>query len=188
MKLEIIDNVFQGPTSWPRKSGIEDTNGIIISGAGHVVAYNLMRNLGDGIHGTQHGRLSASDIHNNIEVSTDDGIQADYSDTNVRVFRNHIANAYTGISAQPANGGPLYMSRNAIYNVVYSPSKLHNDTSGILILHNSSVKIGIPFHIDPAGETVNEVITRNNLFIGTSSPALLSTGRISSRRMPLMIR
>lgn len=175
----ITDNVFQGPTSWPRKPGIEDINGIIITGAGHVVAYNLMRNLGDGIHGTQHGRLSASDIHDNdIEASTDDGIEADYSDTNVRVFRNRITNAYSGISAQPANGGPLYVFRNAIYNVVYSPFKLHNDTSGILILHNSSVKTSIPFHIDPAGETVNAVITRNNLFIGTSSPALLSTGRM----------
>ena len=61
---------------------------------------------------------------------------------------------------------------------LYSPFKLHNHTSGILILHNSSVTSGIPFHIYPARETVNAVITRNNLFIGTSSPALLSTGRM----------
>ncbi len=175
----ITDNVFQGPTSWPRSKGIEDINGIIITGAGHVVAYNRMSNLGDGIHGSRHGRLSASDIHNNdIEASTDDGIEADESDTNVRVFRNRITNAYSGISAQPANGGPLYLFRNAIYNVVYSPFKLHNDTSGILIFHNTSVKTGIPFHIDPAGETVNEVVTRNNLFIGTTGPGLLSTGRM----------
>jgi hypothetical protein len=175
----IMDNVFQGPTSWPRRRGIEDIDGITITGAGHVVAYNRMSHLGDGIHGTEHGRLSASDIYNNdIEASTDDGIEADESDTNVRVFRNRITNVYTGVSAQPINGGPLYVFRNAIYNAVYSPFKLHNDTSGVLIFHNTSVKAGIPFHINPAGETVTGVITRNNLFIGTSAPALVSTARM----------
>jgi Right handed beta helix region len=175
----ITDNVFRGSTSWPRSSGIEDINGIIITGAGHVVAYNRMTNLADGIHGTEHGRLSATDIYgNDIEVATDDGIETDNSDTNVRVFRNRITNAFSGVSAQPSNGGPVYVFRNAIYNVEYSPFKLHNDTSGVLIFHNTSVKAGIPFLIDPAGETVSDVITRNNLFIGTSGPALFSTGRM----------
>lgn len=175
----ITDNVFQGPTVWPRSKGIEDINGIIITGAGHVVAYNRMRGLGDGMHGSQYGRLSASDIHNNdIEASTDDGIEADEADTNVRVFNNRITNAFSGISAQPSNGGPLYIFRNAIYNVVYSPFKLHNETAGILLIHNTSAKAGIPFAIDPAGEMVRDVVTRNNLFLGTSAPALWSTGRM----------
>ena len=173
----ITDNVFQGPTTWPRSRGIEDVNGVLITGAGHVVAYNRMSNLGDGVHGTEHGRLSASDIHNNdIEASTDDGIEGDDADTNVRIFRNRITNAFSGISAQPSHGGPLYIFRNAIYNVVYSPFKLHNDTSGVLIFHNTSVLAGIPWHIEPGGETVRDVVTRNNLFIGTSGPALRSTG------------
>ncbi len=175
----ITDNEFHGTTTWPRSKGIEEINGLTITGAGHVVAYNHMSNLGDGMHGSQYGRLSASDIHNNdIEVSTDDGIEADESDMNVRVFRNRITNAYSGISAQPSNGGPLYFFRNAIYNVMYSPFKLHNDTAGVLIIHNTSVKVGIPFAIDPAGEKVIDVMTRNNLFIGTSGPALWSTGKM----------
>jgi hypothetical protein len=175
----ITDNVFQGPTTWPRSQGIEDVNGVIITGAGHVVAYNRMSNLGDGVHGSQYGQLSASDIYNNdIEASTDDGIEGDYGDTNVRIFRNRITNAFSGISAQPSNGGPMYIFRNAIYNVLYSPFKLHNDTSGVLILHNTSVRSGIPWHIEPGGETVNDVATRNNLFIGTSGPALRSTGHM----------
>lgn len=175
----ITDNVFRGPTSWPPSKGIEDINGITITGAGHVVAYNRMMNLGDGVHGTSHGRLSASDIYNNdIEASTDDGIEADYADTNVRVFRNRVTTVFTGISAQPSHGGPLYIFRNAIYNVKYSPFKLHNDTSGVLIFHNTSVTSGIPWHIEPGGETVNDVVTRNNLFIGTTGPALRSTGRM----------
>lgn len=175
----ITDNVLQGPTSWPRHEGIEAINGIEITGAGHVVAYNRLLSLGDGIHGNQAGGLSASDIYNNdVEVATDDGIEADYADTNVRVFRNRITNAFSGVSAQPSNGGPLYIFRNAIYNVQYSPFKLHNDTSGVLIFHNTSVKTGVPFDIRPAREEVSDVLTRNNVFIGTSGPALQSTGRM----------
>lgn len=174
----ITDNVFQGPMRWPRVPN-QDINGIVITGAGHVVAYNRMINLADGVHGTAHGRLSATDFHNNdVEASNDDGIETDNSDTNVRVFRNRITNAFSGIAAQPSNGGPVYVFRNAMYNVEYSPFKLHNDTSGVLIFHNTSVKSGIPFLIEPGGETVSDVVTRNNLFIGTGGPALFSTGRM----------
>jgi hypothetical protein len=164
----ITDNVIEGPTAWPRSRGIEDVIGVVITGAGHVVAYNRMSGVADGVQGTEHGGLSASDIHNNdIEAATDDGIEGDYSDTNVRIFRNRITNAFSGISAQPAQGGPLYIFRNVIYNVLYSPFKLHN---------NTSVLDGIPWHIEPGGETVTNVVTRNNVFIGTAGPALRSTG------------
>ena len=175
----ITDNVLQGPTTWPRSRGIEEITGVEITGAGHVIAYNRMRNLGDGIHGNQAGRLSASDIYgNDIEGSTDDGIEADYSDTNVRVYRNRIVNVYSGISAQPSIGGPLYIFRNVIYNAIYSPFKLHNDTSGVLILHNTSLVSGNPWRIDPAGELVGDTVTRNNLFLGGGGPALYSTGHM----------
>ncbi|HEX9747676.1 MAG TPA: hypothetical protein VGB86_04645 [Methylomirabilota bacterium] len=175
----ITDNVFQGSSRWPRSRGIEEVNGVSITGAGHVVAYNRMINLGDGVHGTGHGRLSASDIHHNdVEASTDDGIEGDYADTNVRIFRNRITNAFSGISAQPSHGGPLYVFRNVIYNVLYSPFKLHNDTAGVLIFHNTSVVNGIPWHIEPGGETVSDVVKRNNLFVGTGGPALRSTGHM----------
>ena len=173
----ITDNVIEGPTDWPRSRGIEGINGIEVTGAGHVVAYNRLRNLGDGIHGNQAGGLSASDIHNNdIEVATDDGIEGDYADTNVRIYRNRIANVYSGISAQPSNGGPLYIFRNVIYNAAYTPFKLHNDTSGLLIFHNTSAVAGVPWSIRPSDETVSYIVTRNNLFLGGGSPALYSTG------------
>jgi hypothetical protein len=175
----ITDNVFRGPASWPRSHGIEGFHGVSLTGAGHVVAYNLMVNLADAIHGSQHGRLSASDIHNNdIHVCTDDGIEADYGDTNVRVFRNRITNCFAGITGQPINGGPLYVFRNAIYNVQYSPFKLHNHTSGILLFHNTSVSAGVAFDIRPATETVSNVVTRNNLFVGGAGYALHSTGQM----------
>jgi hypothetical protein len=60
--------------------------------------------------------------------------------------------------------------------VLYSPFKLHNDTSGVLIFHNTSVRDGVPWDIEPGGETVSDVVTRGNLFVGTTGPALRSTG------------
>ena len=175
----ITDNVFVGPAAWPRAGRLQNMNAVSLTGAGHVVAWNHIRGVADGVHGTSHGRLSASDIHDNdIEQCTDDGIETDYADTNVRVFRNRITNCFSAVSAQPAHGGPVYVFRNAILNTEYSPVKLHNDTAGVLLFHNTSVRSGRPFIIDPGGETVNDVVTRNNLFVGTSGPALSSTGRM----------
>jgi hypothetical protein len=179
----ITDNTFIGPNSWPRqsarKSDAERIFGVAITGAGHVVAYNLMRGLGDGVNNGRGGWLSASDIHNNdIYDVTDDCIEADHSATNLRVFRNRLTNCFVGVSAQPIHGGPAYVFRNLILNTQYSPFKLHNHTSGLLLFHNTSVRSGIPFHIHPARETVNDVITRNNVFIGTDGPAIRSTGRM----------
>lgn len=177
--FHIADNVFIGTTRWPRSAGIEEVYAINITGAGHVIAHNLIRNVGDGVHNGDNGRMSASDIHNNdIDVCTDDGIEIDYADTNVRVFRNRITNCFAGISAQPVHGGPAYIFRNLIFNVQYSPFKLHNHTAGLFLFHNTSVTSGLPFSISPGSETVSDVMSRNNLFVGGSAPALRSTGRM----------
>ena len=176
----ISDNVFIGPTTWPRTKGIESFCATYMSGSGHVVCYNRMQNLGDGIHGTGHGNWSACDIHNNdVTICTDDGFEADYGETNIRVFRNRIVNVGHGITAQPAQGGPLYFFRNFIYNATYSPFKLHNDTCGVLIFHNTCLRNGPCFTIQPARETVTDVWTRNNLFLGTRGTALPTTGRMT---------
>ena len=176
--LVVTDNVFRGPSTWPRQR-LEGISGITLTGHGNVVAHNLFTGVADGVHGSERGHLAASDIHDNdIDVCTDDGIETDYAETNVRVFRNRISNCFAGISFQPVLGGPVYVFRNAIYNVQYSPFKLHNDTSGILLLHNTSVRHGIPFRIDNQGEVVADVVTRNNLFLGVMTETLVSTGRM----------
>lgn len=171
----ITDNIFIGPTKWPRTRGIESYSAIKMSGAGHVVAYNIMRNLGDGIHGTGHGNMSASDYHNNdISICTDDGLETDYANFNIRVFRNRILNVAHGITAQPSKGGPVYIYRNFLYNVHpgFSPFKLNNHTTGVLIFHNTSFKKNSAFNIKPASETVTNIFTRNNLFIGRGGRGL----------------
>jgi hypothetical protein len=179
-RITVTDNEFAGTSTWPRRKGIEDVNGVTLTGAGHVIAHNLFHHLGDGVHNGDEGRLSASDIHDNdFDTCTDDAIEIDYSDTNVRVFRNRITNAYVGVSLQPVHGGPAYVFRNRMLNLQSSPFKLHNDTAGALVFHNTSVKSGIAFSIANGGETVRDVVTRNNLLIGTGAPALFSNGRMS---------
>ncbi|MFP4056497.1 MAG: right-handed parallel beta-helix repeat-containing protein [Candidatus Brocadiia bacterium] len=177
----ISDNVFIGPTTWPRTKGIESFCATYMSGAGHVVCYNRMQNLGDGVHGTGHGNWSACDIHNNdVTICTDDGFEADYGETNIRVFHNRIVNVAHGITAQPAQGGPIYFFRNFIYNATFSPFKLHNDTCGVLIFHNTCLRNGPCFIIQPGRETVTDVWTRNNLFLGTRGTGLHTTGRMTN--------
>ena len=177
----ITDNVFVGQSDWPRKgrkkSAAEQTFGVGITGSGHVIASNRMEHLGDGINNGSGGRISASDIHNNdVFGATDDCIEADHSTTNLRVYRNRLTNCHIGVSAQPVHGGPAYIYRNLILNTKSTPFKLHNHTSGVLLFHNTSVRHSRPFVIKPSGETVNDVVTRNNIFIGKSTPALRTNG------------
>ena len=187
----ITDNRFLGPTeAWPKsyrgKRIPELVNGVTIAGAGHDIAYNGIEGVGDGVnsgrivdHNPARRGLWASDVYNNdIDLARTECIEADHTLTNVRVYRNRLTNCLYGVSAQPARGGPVYVFRNRILNTQAGPFKLHNHTSGVLLFHNTSVRAGFPFLIQPARETVNDVITRNNVFIGTRAPAIRSTGRM----------
>jgi len=165
----ISDNVIEGPCAWPRSKGIEDQRGIQVTGMGHVVCYNRVRGFGDGIDTFPSVRCAAIDFHNNeISECTDDGIEMDYSERNTRCFNNRFTNVFQGISEQPVYGGPVYIFRNALYNVCLETFKMHNSPSGALMFHNTSVKKGMPLVL-MTGEKVRNSIYRNNLFIGTAA-------------------
>jgi hypothetical protein len=165
----ISDNLIEGPSTWPRTKGIEDARGIQVSGQGHVVCHNRIRGFADAIDTFPSGRCAAIDVHNNdLSELTDDGIEMDYSERNTRCFHNRLTNVFQGISEQPVYGGPVYIFRNVMYNVVAEPFKLHNSPSGCLIFHNTSVKQGMPALL-MTGELVRHVVSRNNLFIGTAA-------------------
>lgn len=162
----VSDNIIEGPSTWPRTKGIEDARGIQLTGEGHVVCYNRIRGFGDAIDTFPSRRCANIDFHNNdISEMTDDGIEMDYAERNVRCFSNRLTNVFQGISAQPVFGGPVYVFRNAIYNVVGEPFKMHNSPSGALFFHNTTVKNGMPFFIYTS-KPVRNCVTRNNLFIG----------------------
>jgi hypothetical protein len=165
----ISDNLIEGPSTWPRTKGIENARGIQITGEGHVVCYNRVRGFADAIDTFRSPRCSAIDIHNNeLSELTDDGIELDYSERNIRCFINRLTNVFQGISMQPVHGGPVYVFRNAMANVAVEPFKLHNGPSGCLIFHNTVVKHGPPVLLYTS-DRVRNCWTRNNLFVGTAA-------------------
>lgn len=187
----ISDNRFVGPnTEWPSpykgKRTPELLNGIAIAGEGHDIAYNEITRIGDGINSGRIGGnnlegegLRATDIYNNdIDEARTECIEVDYSLTNVRVYENRLTNCLYGVSTQPAMGGPVYIFRNAIFNTTGGPFKLHNHASGVFLFHNTSVRSGRPVKIIPRGETVNDIMSRNNIYVGTRGPALHTAAKM----------
>lgn len=164
----ISDNVIEGPCTWPRSKGIENPRGIQLTGEGHIVCYNRISKFADAIDTFSSERCANMDFHNNeISEMTDDGVELDFSERNARCFRNRLTNIFQGISTQPAYGGPVYIFRNALYNVVAEPFKLHNAPSGVLIFQNTIVKDGVPFLVETQ-KPVRNCWTRNNLFVGST--------------------
>ncbi len=174
----LADNVIEGPSTWPRSKGIENARGIQITGEGHVVCHTRVRGFADAIDTFPSPVCAAIDIHHNdLETLTDDGIEMDYSERNTRCFRNRLTNVYQGISLQPVFGGPVYVFRNVMANVVAEPFKLHNSPSGGLLFHNTVVKRGMPSQLGTS-ERVRNCVTRNNLFVGTGGPYAFECGAL----------
>jgi hypothetical protein len=163
----IADNVITGRATWPRSRGIEERGGIRIGGTGHVVCYNRISGFADAISVHAAYPCAAIDFDGNeISECTDDGIEMDYSDHNTRCFENRLTNVFQGISLQPVHGGPVYVFRNALYNVGAETFKLHNGPSGGLLLHNTSVKSGMPWVV-MSSAPVSNCVSRNNVFVGS---------------------
>ncbi|HYE04864.1 MAG TPA: right-handed parallel beta-helix repeat-containing protein [Planctomycetota bacterium] len=178
----IADNTFVGRMRW-LLIGVGDAEGdaqwkreeraVQLSGSGHVVCRNAIRAFKDGIDlFPAAGGTCDNDIYlNAIAECIDDGIELDYGERNNRVWHNRIANVHCGITIQPVFGGPNYVVRNTLYNVVNEVFKIHNAPSGVLFLHNTSVVRGMPFQIS-VGQPSYDIVFRNNLFIGTGGRAM----------------
>jgi hypothetical protein len=167
-RIFIADNVFRGRSTWPRTKGIEGRRGVQISGTGNVVCYNRVSHFADAIDTFSNYPCAAIDFYGNeISECTDDGVEMDYSEHNTRCFDNRLTNCYQGITVQPIHGGPVYVFRNAMYNVVVETFKMHNAPSGGLFFHNTSVKAGMPLVLWTS-ELVSNCMMRNNLFVGTT--------------------
>jgi hypothetical protein len=170
----IADNVITGATQWATSSlGVDGNNvgdGVLVNGPGHVVAHNRVSGFRDCLSTPSLGSgavdlYSIDFIENDLDNCADDGIEADYTDHNVRVVRNRMTNVFMAMSAQPSFGGPTYFVRNVAYNVVGSAFKLHNGTIGDVLLHNTIVKNGDAFRVS-SNVAFERQFSRNNLFIG----------------------
>jgi hypothetical protein len=184
----IADNLVEGPFKWvtPHMQEWKDLwekyeyRGIELTGSGHDICYNRVRHFKDALDTFPSQRCAAIDFHHNdCSESIDDGIEMDYSERNTRCFLNRFTNVFQGISVQPVFGGPVYVFRNALYNVQVEPFKLHNTPSGALFFHNTVVKQGVPTLLGTR-DSPHNCVFRNNLFIGT-------TGRYAAEYDPKMI-
>jgi uncharacterized repeat protein (TIGR01451 family) len=162
----VCDNVVEGRTPWPG-SGIPSERGIDLRGYGNVVCHNTVRYFGDCVSvQPSTGSSYGNDVYgNDASYCVDDGIEVDYNQANVRVWRNRVMNARMGVSVQPIRGGPAYILRNEFFNLESVPIKMHNYTTGFYVVHNSGAKHGNG-HGDNGAMWRNAVF-RNNLFLGT---------------------
>jgi len=163
----VCDNVIEGRVAWPGV-GIPSERGIDLRGYGNVVCHNRVRNFGDCVSlQPMTGESFGNDVYgNDASYCVDDGIEIDYNRANVRVWRNRVMNARMGVSVQPIRGGPAYIFRNEFFNLESVPIKMHNDTTGFLVVHNTGAKHGNG-HGDN-GAMWRNAIFRNNLFLGTA--------------------
>jgi hypothetical protein len=164
----VCDNLIEGREPWPG-AGIPPTRGIDLRGWGHTVCRNQVSNFGDCISLQPHsGPSFGSDVFaNDTRRCVDDGIEIDFNQSNVRVWRNRVFNARMGISVQPVAGGPAYLVRNELFNLEDKALKLHNAPAGLVVAHNTGVKLGNAVH-DPSGSVWQNAWFRNNLFLGTA--------------------
>ncbi len=188
-RVFICDNLIEGVESWPRDKEARkfENRGIDISGTGHVICFNTIRNFRDGVDVRPNYPVRAIDIHNNdISECSDDAIELDFSEQNVRAYCNRITNVSMGISFQPCRGGPAYAVRNVLYNVGHETWKLHltpvnprsswttgpHRTSGGVMIHNTIVKSNPPFRVYSQEGPANYFYMRNNLYVGTGKNAI----------------
>ncbi len=101
-------------------------------------------------------------------------MELDFGERNVRAYRNRFTNGGNhSISFQPVYGGPVYAIRNVIYNSAVAPFKFNNEPTGMVVLHNTALRPGIAW--GQYGARADNFIVRNNLIIGTSQPADITT-------------
>ncbi|MDJ0954850.1 MAG: right-handed parallel beta-helix repeat-containing protein, partial [Acidimicrobiia bacterium] len=138
----VCDNAITGRTTWPQ-AGIPSERGIDLRGTGNVVCHNTVRYFGDCISvQPSTGDSFGQDIFgNDAAFCVDDGIEIDYNQANARVWRNRVTNARMGVSVQPIAGGPAYIFRNEFFNLESVPIKMHNETTGFIVAHNTGVKV-----------------------------------------------
>jgi hypothetical protein len=175
--LYICDNLLEGKgVRWPDTSGRTwNYEGIVVTGAGHVICHNTLAGFGDALGLSEPMEIPnrAIDFYGNDVVwGGDDGIELDYSERNVRAFGNRFGNVAMGISFQPVWGGPVYAVRNVIYNTAVAPYKLNQAPSGFFILHNTSIRAGWAWL--QYGTYASNFVMLNNLMIGTDKAVYLT--------------
>lgn len=105
------------------------------------------------------------DIHNNdFNKIVDDCIEVDGIVSNARVYANRGLNGRMGVSIAPVLGGPTYIFRNVFYNMETSIFKMNRAPSGLVIVHNTGLKVGNACSSTPGWQNT---YMANNILCGT---------------------
>lgn len=189
----ILDNTITGSNQkWhprPREGYMDGSNtGVNVYGQGMVVAYNrisrfadalAVANFQDPVKDLKKWPVDIDFYGNDLSFATDDTLETDYSAHNVRVYRNRLANAFTGLSTQPTYGGPIYLIRNELYNITELAFKLNNNPAGVVALHNTSISTAKGLRPPPIWRNSyfynNLILGATNLALDTGSPTPYST-------------
>lgn len=163
----IVDNTIvgakdTGELSATGEEGAFSGEGVELnkSGGGHVVAYNRISRVADGISYTH---TNCDIFGNDFFDTSDDGIEMDYGYANNRAWENRISNFhYHGISFQPANSGPWYFVRNHIVSPRGSALKFRATHRFVLVGNTlAAPRFGADFM-----HHIYNAYARNNLFVG----------------------
>ncbi len=177
----IADNILEGRLLWPKvyssdRGRHSNDDGIRVTGRGHVIAHNTISGYGDAMKVEQPGARAVDFYGNDILWTYDNGIELDESEGNVRCFSNRFTNTYATISTQPVYGGPAYIFRNIVLNVVNEQLKFHplngTEPSGMLVYHNTFISPKQELS-QQTGATSHYFSVVNNLFVG---PTPLGSG------------
>ncbi len=162
---QVCGNKITGRTTYPSSDTLR--KGIRIKGDNNITCFNTVRYFADCISTDEEGLdTRGSDIvGNDVSLCSDDGIEIDHDNSNMRVWQNRVSNSKSGISAQPLIGGPAYVFRNIIINVDERTIKLHNNLSGIVLMHNTGFRSGTAFSDDAESSWPNSLV-KNNVFWG----------------------
>lgn len=170
----ICDNVIEGRLSWPWVLQADaslhwNDRGVAVHGDGHVVCHNAISGFGDPMINMK-DLARAIDFYGNDIRDSFDGAELDLGGGNVRAFHNRWTNVAAGVSLQPVYGGPAYVLRNVLLNVVDEQIKFKSlgpadEPSGALVYHNTFVSpdVALKLQTPITGHNLRVV---NNLFVG----------------------
>jgi hypothetical protein len=166
----VCDNDLQGPLTWPSVytddgGAHANDDGINLRGDGHVVCHNRIIGFGDAMKIEQDGSRAVDFYGNEVLSAYDNGLEMDTTAGNGRALFNRFTNNFMPLSFQPIHGGPVYVLRNVAVNYASEAMKFHNETSGILVYHNTFVSPDQPLVVWD-DTTSHHFAIENNLFIG----------------------
>lgn len=167
-----------------------ETGGVIfydpVTGRGNIIRRNTFHDYFDGFtlcpESDNGSSTNETDAYENLIYRTgDDGLSADGTCSNVRIWNNTFHDVLVGISFAPIYEGPIYALRNVIYrtgvgNNDYGglPFKFNvsdEGQSGPMYLFHNTADAALPnnngFVIYEPG-TWQAIIARNNIWAGTN--------------------